>query len=47
MNQKSTAIVTLDLKVHYKFDLVKAIKWLLPSLVAVFKLPSLLHFAGP
>ncbi|MBI2604444.1 MAG: hypothetical protein HYW49_00020 [Deltaproteobacteria bacterium] len=47
MNQKSTAIATLDLRVHYKFDLVKLLKWLLPALVAVFKLPSALHFAGP
>lgn len=47
MNQKSTVIVTLDLKLHYQFDLVKLLTWVLPALVAALKFPSVLHFAGP
>jgi len=47
MNQKSNAVVTIDLKLHYKFDLVKVLKWLVPIALALVKLLSHSQIASP
>lgn len=47
MNQKSIALVTIDLRLRYKLNLWKLLKWFLPVAVFAAKLLDRLNHAGP